>query len=39
VAADVAVKVSTYAAVPTAPEDPDPLRNGLGRSPWGSCSA
>jgi capsular polysaccharide biosynthesis protein len=39
VAADVAVKVSAYAAVPTAPEDPDPLRNGLGRSPWGSCSA
>jgi len=30
VAADAAVKVSAYAAVPTAPEDPDPLRNGLG---------
>ena len=30
VAADVAVKVSSHAAVPTAPEDPDPLRNGLG---------
>jgi hypothetical protein len=39
VAADAAVKVSAYAAVPTAPEDPNPLRNGLGRSPWGSCSA
>jgi capsular polysaccharide biosynthesis protein len=30
VAADAAVKVSAHAAVPTAPEDPDPLRNGLG---------
>ena len=30
VAAYAAVKVSAYAAVPPAPEDPDPLRNGLG---------
>ena len=29
-AAYAAVKVSAYAGVPTAPEDPDPLRNGLG---------
>jgi capsular polysaccharide biosynthesis protein len=29
VAADAAVKVSAHAAVPTASEDPDPLRNGL----------
>jgi capsular polysaccharide biosynthesis protein len=30
VAADAAVKVSAHAPVPTAPEDPDPLRDGLG---------
>ncbi|HKH38558.1 MAG TPA: Wzz/FepE/Etk N-terminal domain-containing protein [Rubrobacter sp.] len=30
VAPDAVVKVSAYAGVPTAPEDPDPLRNGLG---------
>jgi capsular polysaccharide biosynthesis protein len=29
-AADAAVKVSAYAGVPPAPEEPDPLRNGLG---------
>src|SRR5215208_6100269 len=29
-APDAVVKVSAYAGVPTAPEDPDPLRNGLG---------
>jgi capsular polysaccharide biosynthesis protein len=30
VAADAAVKVSANAGVPTTPENPDPLRNGLG---------
>src|SRR5215210_1278417 len=30
VAADAAVKVSAYAGVPPAPEEPDPLRNGFG---------
>jgi capsular polysaccharide biosynthesis protein len=30
VAADAVVKVSAYAGVPPAPENPDPLRNGLG---------
>jgi capsular polysaccharide biosynthesis protein len=30
VAADAAVKVSAYAGVPPVPEEPDPLRNGLG---------
>jgi capsular polysaccharide biosynthesis protein len=30
VAADAAVKVSALAGVPPAPEEPDPLRNGLG---------
>ncbi|HET6662292.1 MAG TPA: Wzz/FepE/Etk N-terminal domain-containing protein [Rubrobacter sp.] len=30
VAADAAVKVSAYAGVPPAPEEPDPVRNGLG---------
>src|SRR5215204_2303366 len=30
VAAYAAVKVSAYAGVPTAPDDPDPLRNGFG---------
>src|SRR5215204_6295809 len=30
VAAEAAVQVSAYAGVPTAPEEPDPLRNGLG---------
>src|SRR5215210_9448020 len=30
VAAQAAVKVSAYAGVPPAPEEPDPLRNGLG---------
>src|SRR5215207_6071363 len=30
VAADAVVKVSANAGVPTAPENPDPLRNGLG---------
>ncbi len=30
VAADAAVKVSAYAGVPPVPQEPDPLRNGLG---------
>jgi capsular polysaccharide biosynthesis protein len=30
VAADAVVNVSAYAGVPPAPENPDPLRNGLG---------
>jgi capsular polysaccharide biosynthesis protein len=30
VAADAVMKVSAYAGVPPAPENPDPLRNGLG---------